>query len=97
MLDHKELQWLQKIAKAVAAQFGDGCEVVIHDLAQGSPEHSIVAIENGQLTQHVSEMNITGNFTDIMLRLSEVGNDPKRDATHQIPSLRFDDVAFSGT
>lgn len=56
-----------------------------------------VAIENGQLTQHVSEMNITGNFTDIMLRLSEVGNDPKRDATHQIPSLRFDDVAFSGT
>ncbi|MGM9651692.1 MAG: transcriptional regulator [Faecousia sp.] len=50
MLDHKELQWLQKIAKAVAAQFGDGCEVVIHDLAQGSPEHSIVAIENGQVT-----------------------------------------------
>lgn len=55
-----------------------------------------VAIENGQLTQHVSEMNITGNFTEIMHRLTEVGNDPKRDSTHQIPSLRFDDVAFSG-
>lgn len=56
-----------------------------------------VSIENGELTQHISEMNITGNFTDIMHRLTEVGNDPKRDATHRIPSLRFDDVAFSGT
>ncbi len=56
-----------------------------------------VAIERGELTQHVSEMNVTGNFTEIMHRLTEVGNDPKRDATHQIPSLRFDDVAFSGT
>lgn len=56
-----------------------------------------VAVERGELTQHVSEMNVTGNFTEIMHRLTEVGNDPKRDATHQIPSLRFDDVAFSGT
>lgn len=56
-----------------------------------------VAIQDGKLTQNISEMNIDGNFLDIWNRLVEVGNDPRLDSTHRVPSLRFDDVSFSGT
>ena len=38
---------LKQIAQALAAQFGDQCEVVIHDLESKDIEKSIVYIENG--------------------------------------------------
>ena len=38
-----------RIIKGIAAQFGENCEVVIHDLTR-SYEHTIVAIENGHVT-----------------------------------------------
>ena len=41
---------LKHTAHAVAAQFGDLCEVVIHDLTGNELEHSIVYIENGQVS-----------------------------------------------
>lgn len=41
---------LQQIAKALAAQFGTGCEVLIHDLTSQDKEKSIVYIENGHVT-----------------------------------------------
>lgn len=68
------------------------------DAVRGDFSYGIrgIAIENGELTTHVSEMNVTGNFTEIMKRLTEVGNDPRLDSAYRIPSLRFDDVAFSG-
>ena len=69
------------------------------DNVRGDFSHGIVgvAIENGKLTTPVSEMNITGNHTDLWQRLVEVGNDPSLDSTHRIPSLRIDDVSVSGT
>jgi PmbA protein len=53
-------------------------------------------IENGKLTQPVSEMNITGNMLSLWNHLSEIGNDPFRSSSWKIPSLLFDDVDFSG-
>lgn len=44
------LDLLKQIAHGLAVQFGDLCEVVIHDLAQKDIEHSIVYIENGHIT-----------------------------------------------
>lgn len=38
---------LKQLAQALAAQFGDQCEVVIHDLDTKDIEKSIVYIENG--------------------------------------------------
>ncbi len=49
-------------------------------------------IENGRITQPVAEMNITGNLMQVWNQLREVGNDPWKSATHQIPSLLFEDV-----
>jgi len=53
-------------------------------------------IENGKLTQPVSGMNITGNMLTLWNNLAEIGNDPRVNNAYQIPSLRFEDVDFSG-
>ena len=49
-MDAKLLEMLEQIAKAIAAQFGSNCEVVIHELSGKSAYSSIVAIENGHVT-----------------------------------------------
>jgi PmbA protein len=53
-------------------------------------------IENGQLTQPVSEMNITGNFLTLWPSLAAVGNDPRPGSSWAVPSLVFNAVSFSG-
>lgn len=50
MLQPVQLENLRTIAKGIAAQFGPGCEVVIHEISQQSAERSLVAIENGHVT-----------------------------------------------
>ena len=41
---------LEQIAQDIAAEFGNDCEVVIHDLKTKEPEHSIIYIVNGHVT-----------------------------------------------
>lgn len=53
-------------------------------------------IENGKLTQPVSEMNATGNMITLWSNLAETGNDPRKFSSWRIPSLLFDEVDFSG-
>ncbi|MDR1557531.1 MAG: TldD/PmbA family protein [Tannerellaceae bacterium] len=53
-------------------------------------------IENGILTQAISEMNITGNMLSLWSHLAEVGKDTRRGSSWKIPSLLFDEVDFSG-
>ncbi len=50
MLKAHELEMLRTIAKGIAAQFGSGCEVVVHELSQQAAEHSIVVLENGHVS-----------------------------------------------
>ena len=49
-MEAKRLEALKQIAAGIAAQFGDKCEVVIHDVGSGHPEHTIVHIENGHVS-----------------------------------------------
>ena len=44
-----DLDFLQRLIKGIAAEFGSNCEVVLHDLNENL-EHTIVAIENGHIT-----------------------------------------------
>jgi PmbA protein len=53
-------------------------------------------IENGQLTQPVSEMNITGNFKQVWNDLVAVGNDLYTGSSWRLPSLLFNNIDFSG-
>ena len=49
-METKRLESLKQIAAGIAAQFGDKCEVVIHDVSSSHPEHTIVHIENGHVS-----------------------------------------------
>ena len=45
-----ELDFYKRLAKALAVEFGENCEVLVHDLTGGDPEHTIVTIENGHVS-----------------------------------------------
>lgn len=53
-------------------------------------------IENGKLTQPISEMNVTGNMITLWASLVAVGNDPRMSSSWRIPSLVFEGMDFSG-
>ena len=44
------LPFLKQMAKALSVQFGNDCEVIIHDLTKKSIQKSIICIENGHVT-----------------------------------------------
>lgn len=45
----QEMAFLSDLVQGIAAQFGDACEVVLHDLSRPY-ESTIIAIENGHVT-----------------------------------------------
>jgi PmbA protein len=53
-------------------------------------------IENGRRVRPISEMNLSGNHLEAWKHLVEVGNDPWPYSTNRGPSLRFDELQFSG-
>ncbi len=57
------LDFLKQLAAGLAAQFGSNCEIVIHDLARHSIEHSIVHIENA----HISGRKLGDGPSEIVL------------------------------
>lgn len=57
------LTFLKQIAKGLAVQFGENCEVAIHDLARENLEHSVVHIENG----HVSNRKVGDGPSRVVL------------------------------
>lgn len=50
MQDQTMLSFLRQLAKGISQQFGSCCEVVVHDLSDNNVDSSIVAIENGHVT-----------------------------------------------
>ena len=53
-------------------------------------------VENGEIVQPVSEMNITGNMKELWQKLAEAGSDVYTKSSWRLPSLMFNDVDFSG-
>ncbi len=51
MIESETLSFLKRLAKGVAQQFGENCEVVVHELDEENTEHTIVAIENGHVSR----------------------------------------------
>ncbi|MFC6170066.1 helix-turn-helix transcriptional regulator [Loigolactobacillus jiayinensis] len=50
MLTDEKLKFLSQIGKALAGQFGENCEIVIHRIDRNDMNHTIVSIENGQVS-----------------------------------------------
>ena len=53
--------------------------------------------EKGERVSAVSEMNISGNILDLMMRFQQAANDPWLLGAWRCPSMLFDDVQFSGS
>ncbi|HMM32675.1 MAG TPA: helix-turn-helix transcriptional regulator [Clostridia bacterium] len=66
---------LERVAKAVATQFGTNCEVVVHDLSAKDPENTIIAIENG----HVSNRKVGAGSSHVALETLEALKEGKRE------------------
>ncbi|MCT4599064.1 MAG: helix-turn-helix transcriptional regulator [Vallitalea sp.] len=58
-----DLDFLKRLSKAIATHFGKDCEVVIHDLQTDKLQNTILAIENG----HVSNRKIGDGASHIVL------------------------------
>ena len=54
-------------------------------------------IENGKRVKSITEMNISGNYSDLLMNLMEVGNDPWIHSSFRTPTMLFDKVSFSGS
>jgi PmbA protein len=55
-----------------------------------------MVIKNGELTDAVSEVNLSSNITQIWKDLVLVGNDPYRESSSACPSCVFENVQLSG-
>ncbi|MCQ4763414.1 helix-turn-helix transcriptional regulator [Cloacibacillus evryensis] len=63
MQDTSAVDFMKRLAKGLAAQFGEDCEIVIHDLESENRDNTIVAIENG----HVTHREVGGGPSHIVL------------------------------
>lgn len=54
-------------------------------------------VEHGEVVQHLSEMNVSGNIGDVLGRYAEPADDVWVYGAVRSPSLLFEDVQFSGT
>lgn len=63
------------------------------DFSYGVMGHEI---KNGKITRPVTEMNISGNYIDLMKSLHAVGNDPYEFSSFRMPTLVFENVDFAG-
>jgi predicted transcriptional regulator YheO len=71
-MHEQEIDFLRRLARGVAVQFGSNCEVVVHDLRAKDPESTIVAIENG----HVSGRKVGDGPSNVVLKA--LRSDPKK-------------------
>ncbi|NKB68380.1 MAG: TldD/PmbA family protein [Candidatus Latescibacteria bacterium] len=77
----------------VNSWLGGNADMTSGDFSFGVQGHRI---EDGQLGEPVGEMNITGNYLDLLQNLAAVGNDPNPYSSLATPTLVFEGVEFSG-
>jgi PmbA protein len=77
----------------VTSWLGGNADMTTGDFSFGLAGHQV---QGGELVGPVSEMNVTGNYRDILKGLVEVGNDPVRWSSFRAPTLVFENVQFSG-
>ena len=72
---------------------GGNCDPVTGNFSYGIEGF---LMEDGIIVQPISGMNITGNILDVWQRLSHIADDADPWETELIPTLTFEDIAFSG-
>ncbi|MEE2829677.1 MAG: TldD/PmbA family protein [Myxococcota bacterium] len=77
----------------VNSWLGGNADLTSGDFSFGLRGH---VISGGKLADPISEMNVAGNYADLLGRLSLVGNDPVPWSTFRAPTLVFDGIQFAG-
>ena len=73
-MEAKRFEMFKQLANGIAAEFGDKCEVVIHEVNANNTEHSIVYIVNG----HISGRKIGDGASQVVLdQLASQDQQPK--------------------
>lgn len=49
-MDAQQREFCQRVARGIATEFGPKCEVVVHDLESADPDHTVIIVENGEVT-----------------------------------------------
>lgn len=75
MQNQISIDFIKRLAKGIAVQFGEDCEIVIHDLSTPEKESTIIAIENG----HVTHRELGGGPSRIVLEALSKSKDDLND------------------
>ncbi|MCE5201094.1 MAG: helix-turn-helix transcriptional regulator [Synergistaceae bacterium] len=75
MQDTSMVDFMKRLAKGIAAQFGNDCEILIHDLTSEDKNSTIIAIENG----HVTHRELGGGPSRIVLETLNAKNEKLED------------------
>ena len=89
-----DLELMKRLALAITEQFGDNSEVVVHDLKGADSDHTIVAIENG----HVSQRQLGDGPSRIVLEtLQHKGGEAPGDMRGYLTKTRDGRILKSST
>jgi PmbA protein len=77
----------------VRSWLGGNADMTTGDFSFGLTGH---LVRGGELVAPVSEMNVTGNYKEVLKGLVEVGKDPVPWSSFRSPTLVFENVQFSG-
>jgi PmbA protein len=77
----------------VTSWLGGNADATSGDFSIGIRGHRI---ERGRAGAPISEMNVTGNYLDLLANLVAIGSDPWAFSSVRTPTLVFENVEFSG-
>ena len=77
----------------VNSWLGGNADLTTGDYSFGVRGH---VVRDGQLAEPISEMNVAGNYRDLLQRLVMLGNDPVPWSTFKAPTLVFEGIQFAG-
>ncbi len=93
-MKHAELfDFAKRMVKALAAQYGSSCEVVLHDLTGEDLEHTIIAIENG----HISGRTLGDGPSKIALEAIQDSEETHEDKLAYLTKTRDGKILKSST
>lgn len=92
-MNAREIDFYKRLAKALAVQFGPRCEVVVHDIEAGDLEHTIVAMENG----HISNRQLGDGPSHVVLEAMQHRYDWKYDRLAYLTKTKTGSLLKSST
>ena len=92
-MSQTNMAFLKRLAYGISQQFGSNCEVVIHDLSSHDPDSSIIAIENG----HITNRKVGDGPSHVVLEALKSDRNKKVDHLNYLTKTRDGRILKSST